>query len=441
MSKENSISLKTAILININIMLGTGIFANTVVLAKFSEALSVLSYIIICVLMLPLVLSIAKLSEIYPDGGFYAYCKNEISTFAGFFASWAYLTGKLASGAFMAHVSLALLQKLIPALGNINLFLIEVVVISIFIMLNMLNIKTSGKIQTGFTILKLIPIIFAIFFGLFLFDPSNFASANRIWEGIPTSLPILFYAAMGVEAACLLSSKIENPSKNAPKAILFSYFIAISVMTVYQFVVYGALGRILSSITQTPEYLQTFPVFLQKLIPAMPTVGLYITAILHIAIAASALGGSYGIMFSNTWNLHTLAKNNHTFFSKFFASLNRHAIPYACVGFIGIMYLVYLFISGGDQMLLQPTAVLGTILAFSLSVAALIITKIRRPETKIMLLIPVFGAIVCAVMAHRCINMLISGGLSSMLILFLIMIGIGIVMYGIKNKAKKIQTN
>lgn len=434
MANENSISLKTAILININIMLGTGIFANTVKLAKFSEALSAVSYLVICLLMLPLVLSIAKLAQIYPDGGFYAYCKNEISTFAGFLSSWAYLTGKLASGAFMAHVSLALIQKLIPALSNINLFLIEFVVISIFILLNMLNVETGGKIQTGFTVLKLIPILFAIFFGLFLFDPSNFASVNRIWEGIPASLPILFYAAMGVEAACVISNKIENPSKNAPRAILISYFIAIAVMTVYQFVMYGALGTILSSITQTPEYLQTFPVFLQKLLPNMPKAVLYLKAILHLAIASSTLGGSYGIMFSNTWNLHTLVKNKHTFFTKFFSKLNKHAIPYACVAFIGIMYLVYLYISGGDQMLLQPTAVLGTITAFALSITALLRAKIKKPNTTINILIPILGAFVCGLMAYRCINMLISGGFSSMLILFIFMITFGCIMYTIKNR-------
>lgn len=437
MTKESTLSLKTAILININIMLGTGIFANTVKLAKFSEALSVLSYIIMGFLMLPLVLSMAKLTEIYPDGGFYAYCKNEISTFAGFFASWGYLLGKLASGSLMTHVSLTLIQKLIPGLGSINIFTIEIVVISIFVLLNMLNIKSGGNIQTGFTVLKLVPILFGILFGLFLFDPSNFASANRIWEGVPATLPLLFYAAMGFEAACVLSSKIENPSKNAPKAIIISYLIAISVMTVYQLVFYGALGTILSSITQTPEYLQTFPVFLQKLLPNMPTLALYLKAILHLAIAASALGGSYGIMFSNTWNLHTLAKNNHTFFSKFFTRFNKHSIPFACVIFIGFMFLVYLYISGGDQMILQPTAVLGTIFAFTLSVVALIIAKYKHKKTDINILIPLFSLFACGLLAYKCIGMLISGGLSSMLIFFTILMILGLSMYFITNKSSQ----
>ena len=82
-------------------------------------------------------------------------------------------------------------------------------------MLNMLNIKAGGRIQTGFTILKLVPITFAILVGLFLFSGTNVTSAHRIWAGIPLALPLLFYAAMGFEAACLLSGKIKNPEKLA----------------------------------------------------------------------------------------------------------------------------------------------------------------------------------------------------------------------------------
>ncbi|MFC1843031.1 APC family permease, partial [Candidatus Dependentiae bacterium] len=192
MTQERKLSLPVAVLININIMLGTGIFANTVKLAKHAGALSSLSYIIIGLLMLPLVLSIAKLTGMYPDGGFYTFGKKEISTFAGFLAAWGYLIGKLGSGAFMAHVSLKLIQHLVPVLQNINILTLDAIVIGGFVLLNMLNIKAGGKIQTGFTILKLVPISFAILFGLFLFEPSNLSSIHRVWEGIPSSLPLLF---------------------------------------------------------------------------------------------------------------------------------------------------------------------------------------------------------------------------------------------------------
>jgi len=430
MSKEGTgkLSLSTAILININIMLGTGIFANTVILSKHAGALSALSYLLIGVLMLPLVVSIAKLTGMYPNGGFYAFGKNEISPFAGFLSSWGYLIGKLGSGAFMAHFSLKLIQQLVPVLGKINILYLDIIVIGLFVLLNMLNIKAGGKIQTGFTILKLIPISFAILVGLFLFDPSNLSSIHRIWEGIPSSLPFLFYAAMGFEAACILSCKIENPSKNAPKAIIISYAIAISIAAIYQLMFYGSLGTALSSITQMPEYLHAFPTLLQKLFAGLPAAGMYLQVILHLALASSALGGSYGIMFSNTWNLFTIAQNKHTFFSKTLTKFNKHAIPFASVIFIGIIYLTYLLVSSGSQMHLQPMSSLGVVFAYTLSVLALFIAKIKRPHVKVPLWLPAIGLVSCSILIYKCFTTLLDKGLSS-LVTFTILMVLGSAMF------------
>ena len=428
MAKEGTLSLSTAILININIMLGTGIFANTVILSKHAGALSALSYLVIGLLMLPLVASIAKLTGMHPNGGFYAFGKNEISPFVGFLSSWGYLIGKLGSGAFMTHFSLKLIQQLVPILANIPILYLDIIVIGLFVLLNMLNIKAGGKIQTGFTILKLIPISFAILVGLFLFDPSNFSATHRIWEGIPSSLPFLFYAAMGFEAACILSCKIDNPSKNAPKAIMISYAIAISIAAIYQLMFYGSLGTALSSITQMPEYLHAFPTLLQKLFAGLPAMAMYLQVVLHLALASSALGGSYGIMFSNTWNLFTIAQNKHTFFSKVLTKFNKHAIPFACVIFIGAIYITYLLVSSGSQMHLQPMSSLGVVFAYTLSVLALFIAKIKRPEVKAPLWLPTIGLVSCSILIYKCTTTLIDKGLSSLLTFSALMI-LGSIMF------------
>jgi len=440
MSEERTLSLPVAILININIMLGAGIFANTVLLSKHAGALSSFAYIIIGLMMLPLVLSIAKLTGMYPDGGFYAFGKNEISPFAGFLSSWGYLIGKLGSGAFMAHLSLKLIQQLVPILGKINILFLDAIVIGLFVLLNTRNIKAGGRIQTGFTILKLVPISFAILVGLFLIDPTNLSQAHRVWEGIPSALPILFYAAMGFEAACVLSSKIDNPSENAPKAIIISYSIAICICALYQLMFYGAVGPALTSITKEPGYLYAFPVLLQKLLPALPNLAGYLKVLLYLAIASSALGGSYGIMFSNTWNLYTIAKHKHTFFRKFFTSFNKHAIPVACVVFIGIIYLTYILVSHGKQMALQPMSSLGVVFAYTLSVLALLIAKIKRPHVKISILIPLVGLLSCGILIYKSIQLLVIFGLTS-LITFLILMGLGSIMFfisGMRNKAREL---
>src|SRR5581483_9992356 len=143
MTQDYKLSLPAAILININIMLGVGIFLNTSLLAANCGAVGFLNYLLVGLLLLPLVMSIAKLVEIHPSGGFYTFARQEMSIFAGFLSTWVYFSGKLASCSIMMYTSVLIFQKLLPALAPINPLYLDLVIISIFIGLNMYNMKAG----------------------------------------------------------------------------------------------------------------------------------------------------------------------------------------------------------------------------------------------------------------------------------------------------------
>src|SRR5207248_295452 len=152
-------------------------------------------------------------------GGFYTFGQKEISPLAGFIAAWSYFTGKLASAMLMIHVSVSLFAQLIVPLQSFNIFVLDLLVLALFISLNMLNIRIGSFIQIGFLVLKLIPVLSIIVLGLWYFDISLISTAPIMWQGIPASLPLVLYAAMGFEATVSLSSKIEHAAVNGPKAI------------------------------------------------------------------------------------------------------------------------------------------------------------------------------------------------------------------------------
>lgn len=440
MSEQKFLSLRSAILININIMLGAGIFLNTTRLAGPTGIAGAFGYLLIGILMLPLVLSIAKLTNMYPSGGFYTFAKTEMNPLAGFISAWSYLMAKLASGSLMMHFSLSLIQQLIPALQAVNILVLDALAIALFIFLNTRNVQTGGRIQAAFTVFKLIPISFAILTGLYLFGGTNITHAHRIWSGLPDVLPFLVYAAMGFESACLICNKMRNPERDAPRAILISYSIVLSIAALYQFAFYGALGTNLADlVTLHPltSYLFAFPALLEQWLPTAPAVAAKLQGILHLALASSALGGSYGIIFSNTWNLNTLALNGHVFFKKFFTWTNKHAIPVACVALEGALYALYLYVSGGIQDTLQPLSVLGTVLAYTISVIALLKAKVSRPDLSISFWIPALGLISCSLFIITSIKTVIKSGPSG-LVLFGALLIIGITMFFItkqKNNA------
>lgn len=423
-TQEYKLSLPTAILININIMLGAGIFINTPSLAQRAGFLGSFMYIIVGILMLPLILSIAQLLRIHPAGGFYTFARNEINPFMGFLSGWSYFTSKVASCMLMIHVSVTLIQSIFPVLNLIHPFFLDFLIVCLFSALNLLNIKAGSTIQKMFIGFKTFPIFFAISTGIFLLQSENFAYSNIHWEGIPLSLPLVIYAVIGFEAACSMSSKIKDAHKNAPLAVLISFSIVILIATLYQSIFYGALGQ---QLVQCAGHCDTFPALVHRLF-GDTLFSRKFEGILHLAIASSTLGAAYGIIFSNSWNLHILAQNNHLWFSKFFAKFNNNLIPFACVIVEGLLCLTYLVVSQGSLIPLQQIGALGCVMAYTFSVGSLLKATKSNPTITISRWIPILGLVSCTILISACIRSFFINGMSS-LITFSVLLAFGTCMF------------
>jgi APA family basic amino acid/polyamine antiporter len=421
---EHKISFIAAIFININIMLGAGLFMNTTFVAQQAGGLGALAYITVGILLLPLVISVANLVKIHPSGGLYIYGAKEIHPFAGFISAWSYFIGKLASCAIVIHTALRLVQQVIPLLQGINIIALDLIVLFLFVSLNMLNLRAGSTIQSAFLGFKLIPIFFAIFAGFYFFNGAHFSPQFLHVDGMIGILPIVLYAIIGFEAACSISGKIENAQQNASKVILISYGIVVALVSLYQSMFYGALGVLFNNLT---SYLNAFPALIGMFhMPASANIALI--ACMHLAIAASALGGGYGVLFSNGWNLYTLAQHGHIFMPTLFTQVNRHFIPWLCILTEGLICALYLLVTYGNQIPLQQISALGSVIAYTISVCALLIAKKNNPALSIGWVIPLLGLANCCILITSCINGLINNGLIA-LIAFSIMLLIGAVMF------------
>lgn len=387
-------------------MMGAGIFINTVELAKRSGILGFLSYGIVGILLLPLIVSIAQLVNMYPEGGFFTYAKEELNPLAAFLSAWAYFIGKLGSAMLLIHTAFLLLQQVVPALNNFNIFVLDIIIVSLFIILNLFNLRTGKMIQAWLMAFKLIPVFFVIFSGLYIFKPSTLGLMNVVFSGVPSSLPLVLFAFLGFEATCSLSSNIINARRNGPLAIFISYAVVIIMYMSYQFLFYTSIGNQLATFS---SYLVAFPALIQKL--SFLNNSYMIQSLLNCAIASSALGGSYGILFSNSWNLHMLAKKDYVPFSSYFGSLNSQMIPYLCVFAEGSICLLYLWITKAEQIPLQLTSVLGSITAYTLSVVALLFAYNKKNK---MITTPgwlIYSALLsCALLIYFCFRNVIMLG-------------------------------
>lgn len=427
--ESHKLSLWAAIFININIMVGIGLFVNTTVLAKSLGAFGWAAYAVLAVLLLPLILSIAKLVELYPSGGFYTYARESLHPFAGFVSAWCYFTAKLASATLMIHTSVQLLQQIIPALAQVNIFALDILFMSLFVGLNMFHMRAGKSVQIIFLCMKLVPIFFVLLTGLFLFSADNISSATFDPMQFIGAMPLVLFAALGFEATTSLSSNIKDAKRNGPRAILISYLIVVSLNVLYQLFFYGVVG---SALAQAAGFLQAFPLLIGTCCNTS-SIGAVMQNICNIAIASSALGGAFGIMFSNSWNLHTLAKNGHIIKAKLFLKENRFGIPFACILAEGVVFLIYLAGTQGAQIPLQQIAAFGSTVAYSLSILALLAVTLRNKARNTPLWIPTLGFINCLFFLASCLNSFYTRGAYS-LYLFSALLITGISLFLITRK-------
>jgi len=419
------LSLPAAIFINVNIMLGVGIFANTVVLSQRAGAFGCFSYAIIALLLLPLILSIARLISLYPEAGFYGYGANAIHPFAGFIAAWSYFTGKIASATFMLHVGISMLQQVLPATQSIPTIVLDASVLLFFVFLNLLNIKTGSKIQGWLLVLKMVPIWFVILCGIFIIKGTNLSFVNLHFEGVLSTIPIVLYAAAGFEATCSLSCRIENARRNGPLAIFISYGFVLLIAFLYQFFFYGTVGAVLAG---QSSYLAAFPLFLQSLFATHSAILPIAQAVIYAAITASALGAAYGIIYSNYWNLYMVASAGHTFFKKSLTKLSKYQVPYFCLLAEGLIGLMYIGLVQGAQLPLVQTSVLGGSIAYIVSVISLMWVVIKGKLGLKQLWIPLLALCNCILFVATTVNNFFISGLYPFY-LFLFFVSCGIVMY------------
>lgn len=418
---HHSLSLWSAICININIMLGTGLFINTIYLARMAGAWGALSYGLVGLILLPLIITIARLMELHPQGGFYGFGLHEINPWAGFVSAWVYFAGKLASATLMVHVSTTLFRALIPALTMVPHLLLDLLILSLFALLNGGNVRLNAAMQNFFFGIKMVPIVAIIGIAAFFFSitlPSAPITFD-LFSSLIGTIPLVLYATIGFESACSLSSRLHNARINGPRAILISYGSLIIIYCLFQAALYSVCGTHLATLGSFAEVFEVVALYIP------PTLQQFFASLLSLCVACSALGGAYGILFANMWNLHALAEHNHVWGSDLFKYMSIHKVPVWCVAAELAICCSYLVICTGTQLPLQQISGLGSVIAYAVSIIAAYYAK-QRGALRLSWPMLCIAFVNCMMLATLCIMQLMQGGsLALYFFIFLIVCGLG----------------
>ncbi len=290
---ENKIGLKTAVVIGINAMIGSGILTIPTMLSNAAGPAGIISMILGIILVLSIALSFGRLTKYYSATGWsYNYPSKWAGHKTGILSAFFYLFGIIVGMGFVVQQSGIWVNKIFP---SVNPSILGIIVIFILTLLVLAGAKTSSWAQYLIVLFVLIPLIATSIFCWSNFDihlttpfmPNGLSSVFN-------SLTIALFAMFGFESIASLYPIVENPEKNVSKAFIYS--IAI-VGLAYILFSYGVLFSIPS---------EHFAQGLSEPISSVLARYFPQAKYLYLFIFVSALAGIIGTIHSMLWSVSEL---------------------------------------------------------------------------------------------------------------------------------------
>lgn len=246
--KTQKIGLITATSLVVGNMIGVGIFVLPAVLSKYGS-ISILGWLFTATGALILAKIFSNFSKIIvsKSGGPYVYSKAGFGDFIGFLVAWGYWISCWVSNGAIAIAIIGAASFFVPELASNSTLSVSLGLGLIWILtwINSRGIKESGKVQLITTIIKVLPLLFIIMFGLFFFSYENFPSFNLTGQSDFSTLSavatLTLYAFLGIECATIPASNIENPEKIIPKATMLGTIITTALYILGTIVLFGIL--------------------------------------------------------------------------------------------------------------------------------------------------------------------------------------------------------
>ncbi|MFL0195692.1 APC family permease [Clostridium sp. WILCCON 0269] len=221
-----TINLPQAIALYIGAVLGAGILIVPGIAAEIAGPASILDWGVMMILVLPLALCMAFLSQRYPNVGGVSYFVtkafgDKLGTIIGwFFLMSAPIGAPVASLTGGGYLSSAL------GLPQNSKIIIACIILIFALVINFMGMSIAGKVQVAvvisiisiliLTIIGSMPNIKAVNFTPFM--PNGITSVGK-------ASPILFWCFIGWEAVSHLSEEFINPEKDIIKATVISAII------------------------------------------------------------------------------------------------------------------------------------------------------------------------------------------------------------------------
>ena len=247
MSDTRKLGWGLAALVVAGNMIGSGVYLLPATLAPVGSS-SVVGWGVAGLGAVTLALVFAALGRLQPDAdGLSGFAERGLGRFFGFQTALAFWTACLVGNVAIAVAATGYLGFFFPVLKEpvaatfCNLGLIWLTTGAYI-----LGARTASRFAALALAIGLVPIVIAVAAGIAAFSSDTFAASwspsnQPLYQSVPASLALIFWAFLGVESAAVLSARVRNPARDVGRASIAGVLLATVVYVAASVAVFGVI--------------------------------------------------------------------------------------------------------------------------------------------------------------------------------------------------------
>lgn len=381
------VSLPTAVLMIMNIMVGSGILIGPGSMAAISGNASFLGWLLAALFFLPIVLSVVELNRLFPGcGGFYTYTKQGLGHTAGILSGIIYVIGYTMAAA----VEIVVLRSVMMKTGLNYWFVADPIVFNtlatgICVALNLLAINIFGRIINSMTIAKLLPLLILIGLIPFVFHLPFTISSSELMMVPMSVFPMAIFGYFGFEYCCGMAHLIKNSEKNAPRAILIGFLGTGLLYSLFHFGLLNLMGA---------ENLARFgaPAFAQFITLPVPYICELLGFLIPVASIITFFAAANGMMNVNALMMQAMAAESGNRAVSWLVPLSSWGRPWIAILTQGIIIFSLATLVPNVEVMAGLTN-MGILSSFLLPLISLMIIQVRSKASIKALLLTSLGIV------------------------------------------------
>lgn len=239
-------------LLAINGLIGAGIFGVPAGAAALTGIYSPLIFLGCGLLLTAVVLCFAELASYFRStGGPILYIGHAFGPFAGFQAGWAFYFARVTAFAANINLLVASIAYFWPPAGSgVMRFGLLASIVFLLTWPNVVGTRAGMRSIAVLTLLKFLPLLLLIVFGISWIEPEAFPVASAPLpdiDNIGTAALLVVYAFVGWEAAVVPAGETRNPARDMPRALLLAMLVVTLLYVLVQMIAVAVLPDLAES--------------------------------------------------------------------------------------------------------------------------------------------------------------------------------------------------